>query len=125
MYAARERPGGGAEWVAQAAAVEAAQGAVAVAEAAALRAEAAHSAARQGLDAARTPFDQAERRLQRLDTQGKTLARLLGVDAQKLGPSAIDLLAVAKGFEAALGPALGDDLDPPHHPPASLPGARP
>src|SRR5260370_35014828 len=107
MYAARERPGGGAEWVAQAAAVEAAQGAVAVAEAAALRAEAAHSAARQGLDAARTPFDQAERRLQRLDTEGKTLARLLGGDAQKLWPSATRPPPLAQGFEAGPGAPRG------------------
>jgi chromosome segregation protein len=118
--ASLDRPGGRPDLAALAAAVEAAQGAVAEAEAAALRAEAAHSAARQGLDAARTPFDQAERRLQRLDTEGKTLARLLGVDAQKLWPSAIDLLAVAKGFEAALGAALGDDLDAPIDPAAAM-----
>jgi chromosome segregation protein len=118
--ASLDRPGDGPDLAALAAAVEAAQGAVAEAEAGALRAEAAHSAARQGLDAARTPFDQAERRLQRLDTEGKTLARLLGVDAQKLWPSAIDLLAVAKGFEAALGAALGDDLDAPIDPAASM-----
>src|SRR5262249_59972528 len=66
--------------------------AVAEAEAAAVRAEAAHSTARQGLDFARGPFDQAERRLQRLDGEARGLAKLLGADAQKLWPPAIDLL---------------------------------
>ena len=118
--ASLDRPDGGPDLAALAAAVEAAQGAVAEAETAALRAEAAHSAARQGLDAARAPLDQAERRLQRLDAEGKTLTRVLGIDAQKLWPAALDLVTVAKGFEAALGAALGDDLDAPIDPAAPM-----
>src|SRR5712691_7354172 len=118
--ASLDRPSGAPDLAALAAAVEAAQGAVAEAEAAAVRAEAAHSGARQGLDLARAPLDQAERRLQRLDAEGKTLAKLLGVDAQKLWPPAIDLLTVEKGYEAALGAALGDDLDAPIDPAASM-----
>jgi chromosome segregation protein len=118
--ASLDHPSGGPDLAALAAAVEAAQGAVAEAEAAALRAEAAHSAARQGLDAARTPLDQAERRLQRLDSEAKTLTRVLGIDAQKLWPPALDLLTVEKGFEAALGAALGDDLDAPIDPAAAM-----
>ena len=101
-------------------AVESAQGAVAEAEAAALRAEAAHSGARQGLDAAKRPLEEAERRLHRLETEAKTLAKLLGVEAQKLWPPAIDLLTVEKGFETALGAALGDDLDVPIDPAAPM-----
>ncbi len=118
--ASLDRPSGAPDLAALAAAVEAAQGAVAEAEAAAVRAEAAHSGARQALDLARAPLDQAERRLQRLDAEGKTLAKLLGVDAQKLWPPAIDLLTVEKGYEAALGAALGDDLDAPIDPAASM-----
>src|SRR5262249_20533533 len=57
-----------------------AQGAVMEAEAAAVRAEAAHSAARQALDVSRGPLAEAERRAQRLDTEAKTLAKLLHVD---------------------------------------------
>src|SRR5438309_1087967 len=57
--------------------VDQAQAAVADAEAAALRAEVAHSAARQALDMARKPLAEAERRGQRLDTEAKTLAKLL------------------------------------------------
>ncbi|HLN07814.1 MAG TPA: chromosome segregation protein SMC [Xanthobacteraceae bacterium] len=103
-----------------AAAVEAAQAAVEDAEAQALRAEAALSSARQGHDAAKGPHDQAERRAHRLETEVRTLARLLDVETQKLWPPAIDLLTVDKGFEAALGAALGDDLDAPIDPAAPV-----
>ena len=95
---------------------EAAQNAVAEAEAATLRAEVAHSAARQGLDVARGPLAEAERRVGRLETEAKALAKVLDVEAQKLWPPVIDLLTVEKGFETALGAALGDDLDAPIDP---------
>src|SRR5262249_16277588 len=81
--------------------------------AATLRAEAAHSAARQALDVARGPLAEAERRSQRLDTEAKTLAKLLHVDAKKLWPPALDRVTVDKGYEAALGAAPGDDLQAP------------
>ena len=83
------------------------------AEAATLRAEAAHSASRQALDVARQPLTEAERRVHRLETEARTLAKVLQVDAKSMWPPVIDLLRVAKGFEAALGGALGDDLDAP------------
>ncbi|HMK79047.1 MAG TPA: chromosome segregation protein SMC [Xanthobacteraceae bacterium] len=115
--AALERPENGAPDVAAAAAaVEAAQQAVAQAEAAALRAEAAHSGARQALDVARGPLGEAERRVHRLEAEAKALAKLIDVEAKKLWPPAIDLLTVAKGYEAALGAALGDDLEAPVDP---------
>src|SRR5262249_3613837 len=60
------------------------------AHAATLPAEAAHSPARQALDVARGPLAEAERRGQRLDTEAKTLAKLLHVDAKKLWPPARD-----------------------------------
>jgi chromosome segregation protein len=116
-----EREGaGGSDLATLEAAVEAAQSAVADAEAQALRAEAALSAARQGHDAAKGPHDQAERRAHRLETEVRTLAKVLDVEAQKLWPPAIDLLTVEKGFEAALGAALGDDLDAPIDPAAPV-----
>ena len=92
-------------------AADAAQAAVAEAEAVAVRAEAAHSGARQALDVARDPLAEAERRVQRLDTEAKTLAKLLHVDTKSLWPSVIDDITVTKGYEAALGAALGDDLE--------------
>ncbi len=96
-----------------ASAVDQAQGEIEVAEAATLRAEAAHSAARQALDVARQPLADAERRAQRLETEARTLAKVLHVDAKSMWPPVIDLLKVEKGFETALGGALGDDLDAP------------
>jgi chromosome segregation protein len=90
-----------------------AQSAVIEAEAAALAAEAAHSAARQALDVARAPLVEAERRAQRLDTEAKTLSKLFHVDSKNLWPAVIDDIAVDKGYEAALGAALGDDLEAP------------
>src|SRR5262245_1754981 len=107
---------GGVNPAALAASVEQAQQAVAQAEAEALRAEAAHSGARQALDVARSPLAEAERRANRLETEAKTLRKLLHVDAGNLWPKAIDNVTVGKGYEAALGAALGDDLDAPVDP---------
>ncbi len=96
-----------------AAAAAAAQAAVTAAEAEGVRAEAAHSAARQALDVARQPLAEAERNVHRLETEAKTLARVLHVENKKLWPPVIDLLTVEKGYETALGAALGDDLEAP------------
>jgi chromosome segregation protein len=103
-----------------AAAVEKAQAALADAEVKAMRAETTDSGARQALDMARKPLAEAERRVQRLDTEAKTLARLLHVDTGNLWPAVIDNLAVEKGYEAALGAALGDDLEAPIDPSAPM-----
>ena len=115
--ASLDKPENGAPDVAAlASAAEAAQNAVSEAEAAALRAEAAHSGARQALDVARGPAGEADRRVGRLEAEAKALAKLIDVEAKKLWPPAIDLLTVAKGYEAALGAALGDDLEAPVDP---------
>ena len=81
-----------------------------------LRAEAAYSSARQGLDVARGPLAEAERRVGRLEAEAKALAKMIDVEAKKLWPPAIDLLTVEKGYEGALGAALGDDLEAPVDP---------
>jgi chromosome segregation protein len=111
---------GRADFAPLAKAAEAAQAAAAEGEAAAVRAETAHSAARQALDAARAPLAEAERRAQRLETEARTLAKLLHVDAKKLWPPALDHVSVDKGYEAALGAALGDDLEAPVDPSAPM-----
>ncbi len=98
------------------AALDQSQQALAEAEAAAVRAEAAHSAARQALDVAQRPLAEAERRANRLETEAKTLAKVLHVDAGKLWPAVIDDVTVEKGYEVALGAALGDDLEAPVDP---------
>jgi chromosome segregation protein len=95
------------------AAVENAQAAVAQAVEAARAAEAAHAKARAELDASRSPLADAERRAQRLETEAKTISKVLAVDTKNMWPPVMDSLAVDKGYEKALGAALGDDLDAP------------
>ncbi|MGH6851992.1 MAG: chromosome segregation protein SMC, partial [Methylocella sp.] len=60
---------------------------------------------------ARAPMAEAERKAQTLETQVATLSKLLNAGAGGLWPSVTGEISVAKGFEAALGAALGDDLD--------------
>ncbi len=86
---------------------------LAEAEAAAQAAETAHAAARADLEATRTPLAEAERRANRLETEAKTLTKLLAPDTKSLWPPVMDLTSVDKGYEKALGAALGDDLDAP------------
>ena len=94
-------------------AVEGAQAALTEAEAAAVAAEAAHSNARLDLEAARTALSEAEKGVQRLETEAKTLAKMLSLETRNLWPPVIDHVSVEKGYEKALGAALGDDLDAP------------
>jgi chromosome segregation protein len=99
-----------------ASAVESAQAAVGQAEQNTVASEAAHVAARRHLEAARLPLAEAERAVQRLDTEAKTLMKLLAVETQSMWPPVIDSITVEKGYEIALGAALGDDLDAPVDP---------
>ena len=96
-----------------AAAVEGAQAALTEAEAAAVAAEAAHNNARADVEAARAAFGESEKRVQRLETEAKTLGQMLSLETRNLWPPVIDHVSVDKGFEKALGAALGDDLDAP------------
>jgi chromosome segregation protein len=93
--------------------VSGAQSALAEAEAAAQRAEAAHRQAREDVDAARGPLTAAERTVQRLETEAKTIRKLLAVENKNLWPPVMDAITVAESYEKALGAALGDDLDAP------------
>jgi chromosome segregation protein len=99
---------------------ERAQAAVSEAEAAAVAAEAAHIAARNDVETARTALAEAERSTQRLETEAKTLSKVLAVETRNLWPPVIDHISVAKGYEKALGAALGDDLDAPVDPSAPM-----
>ncbi len=95
------------------AAVAGTQAALTEAEAAAVAAEVAHNAASADLEAAREAVSEAERRVQRLETEAKTLSKVLSLETRNLWPPVIDHIAVEKGYEKALGAALGDDLDAP------------
>ncbi|QFR34286.1 chromosome segregation SMC family protein [Ancylobacter sp. TS-1] len=92
---------------------EIAQDAFSGAEAAALEAENAHASARAALDQARRPLAEAERAAQRLDTEARTLSKLLDVGTPRQWPPVLDSIRVERGYESALGAALGDDLDAP------------
>ena len=99
-----------------AAAVEGAQAALTEAEATAIAAEAAHNVARAELETARAASAESEKRVQRLETEAKTLSKMLSLETRSLWPPVIDHISVEKGYEKALGAALGDDLDAPVDP---------
>ncbi len=65
------------------------------------------------MEAARAALSESEKRVQRLETEAKTLGQMLSLETRNLWPPVIDHVAVDKGFEKALGAALGDDLDAP------------
>src|SRR3982075_3275934 len=101
-------------------AVEAAQQALAQSESAAQNAEASHVAARQQLEAARAPLTEADKRVQRLETEARTISKIVNGETKNLWPPIIDGVTVAKGYEKALGAVLGDDLDAPVDPTAPM-----
>ena len=102
------------------AAMEAAQQGLAQSEATAQANEVAHAAARSKLEAARPPLNEADKRVQRLETEARTISKLVNVATKNLWPPIIDGITVAKGYEKALGAALGDDLDAPVDPSAPM-----
>jgi chromosome segregation protein len=107
--AAESRP----DLEAMAAAVETAMAAVTQASEAAVAAEGAHGTARKALEGARSPLSDAERAAQRLETEAKTLMKLLAVETKSMWPPVMDSIQVEKGYELALGAAVGDDLEAP------------
>ncbi|WP_181705882.1 chromosome segregation SMC family protein [Chthonobacter rhizosphaerae] len=74
------------------------------ADAAAAEAEAAERAAR-------APLADAEKHQNRLDTEARTLAKVLNLEIGALFPPLVDQLTAAAGYELALGAALGDDIE--------------
>jgi chromosome segregation protein len=99
--------------------METAQQSLAQSELATQTSEFNHVAARQKLEAARAPLNEADKRVQRLETEARTISKLVG-GTKNLWPPIIDGVTVAKGYEKALGAALGDDLDAPVDPSAPM-----
>jgi chromosome segregation protein len=99
--------------------VEAGESAVAEAEAAIQAVEQALAAARQTEAMSRAPVDQARAQLNAIETEARTISRMLasGATAGEFAPVADDL-KVDRGFETAVGAALGDDLESPLDPKA-------
>ncbi len=101
--------------------VEAGEQALADAEAAIQGVEQALAAARQTEALSRSPVDQARAKLNAIETEARTISRMLaaGAAAGEFAPVA-DELRVDRGFETALGAALGDDIESPLDPKAPV-----
>jgi chromosome segregation protein len=82
-------------------------------EAAAIAAEQAVAEARAAESAARPPLQDAKAELARIETEARTLAKILNAASGDLFPSVLEQLSVERGYETALGAALGEDLDVP------------
>lgn len=101
-------------------AMETAQETLAASEAAAQANEAGHVAARARLEASRSPLAEADKRVQRLETEARTISKLVNGETKNLWPPIIDGVTVTKGYEKAIGAVLGDDLDAPIDPSAPM-----
>ncbi len=111
LDALREQAGSDEDFAEAAERLEGAQIALDMAEEATLAAEDAHANAREQETQTRAPHAEAERKAQRLETEARTLSKLLAPAEGDLWPPVVDEISVDKGYEAALGAALGDDLD--------------
>ena len=107
--------------------VEQAGEALAAAELAAVAAEKAVAEARSAEGSLRAPLQEARAELARAETEARTLAKILNASGGGLFPAVLEQIRVRKGFETALGAALGEDLDLPLDPgaPAHWAGAEP
>jgi chromosome segregation protein len=95
------------------AAFDAAASAVARAEADLAAAETALEEARGAEDQARAPLAEARAERERIDAEARTLTKLLNAQSGGLFAPVVEQVTVQKGFEAAFGAALGDDLNLP------------
>ncbi|MER8498545.1 chromosome segregation protein SMC [Mesorhizobium sp. M1312] len=82
-------------------------------ESAAIAAEHAVAEARAVESAARPPVQDAKAELARIETEARTLAKILNAASGDLFPSVLEQISVERGYETALGAALGEDLDVP------------
>ncbi|MER8578625.1 chromosome segregation protein SMC [Mesorhizobium sp. M1423] len=93
--------------------VEQAQALLEGAERAAIATEQAVAEARASESAARPPVQDAKAELARIETEARTLAKILNAASGDLFPSVLEQISVERGYETALGAALGEDLDVP------------
>ncbi|MBZ9710819.1 chromosome segregation protein SMC [Mesorhizobium sp. ESP7-2] len=82
-------------------------------EAAVAQAEQSVIDARGAESAARPPLQDARAELAGIETEARTLAKILNAASGDLFPSVLEQISVERGFETALGAALGEDLDVP------------
>jgi chromosome segregation protein len=101
-------------------ALEAAEAAELAALAASEAAETSAREARDAADLARAPVGEREKEISALDTEKRTLESILATVGDGRFPPVVDRLKVARGYEVALGAALGDDLDAALDPDAAI-----
>ncbi len=97
---------------------DAAEARAVAAEAAALSAEKKVAEARSREGSLRPAVQEARSALQRVETEARTLAKILSAGGVGRWPAALESIKVARGYETALGAALGEDLDAPLDPKA-------
>ncbi|OJF98731.1 chromosome segregation protein SMC [Pararhizobium antarcticum] len=99
--------------------VEAAEAAQEDADTAIVLVEEALAAARRMEASARPPVEAARAELNGIETEARTIRRMLdAATVAGVSPPVVDDIKVDRGFETALGAALGDDLDSPLDPTA-------
>lgn len=74
-------------------------------------AEARAEEAAAGEQDARAPLGDLREKLNAIETEARTLNRILNQGGQDLFPAVVEKMRVEPGFEKALGAALGEDLD--------------
>lgn len=93
--------------------VEQAEAALEEAEASVETCEQSVAEAREAEAEARGPLQDARAELAGIETEARTLAKMLSVGGSDLFPAVLEQISVERGFETALGAALGEDLDVP------------
>ncbi len=93
--------------------VEVAEAALEEAEANVLAIEEALAEARRAEVDARPPVDRARAALNGIETEARTIRRMLEAVSGGAYPAVVEEMKVDRGFETVLGAALGDDLDSP------------
>jgi len=78
-----------------------------------IQAEEAIATARRQESSTRTPLADAKAALARIDTEARTLTKVLNAGLSNRFAPVLDQIRVERGYETALGAALGDDLDLP------------
>jgi chromosome segregation protein len=93
--------------------VEQAEKAASAAEEAAAAAEKDVEEKRAAEASLRAPLQDARAELSRIETEARTLAKIINAASGDLFPAVLEKVKVDRGFETALGAALGEDLDAP------------
>jgi chromosome segregation protein len=86
---------------------------LAATEALAIEAERGAEAAREREQSGRAPLTDAQAEINQIETEAKTLSRILNSGGKDLFPAIVDNIRAQTGYEKALGAALGEDLEMP------------